>query len=371
MSLPHPEGELPEEDLAYLEDEQLAKEVVALLDEADRCTARAVHRIDAMDRRRSFEKEGYLSLTSWLRDRCRRTASAAKSLVAVARSLRTMPKARHAYNRGAITFPAVQMLGIAADAHPDTFSRDEAMLVEHATQLSPSALRKTLDYWTQAADGEAGVEAAQRRFSRRKLFVSQTIDGMVRLDGDFDPVGGETLLAAIRSLSDSGALDPSDKRTGPQRQADALVDVCRTYLDGDTHQSGGGRKPHLSVIVDLNTLETSSGAISEFESGTVVDAETARRLACDASVSRVIVSGASAPLDVGRSTRSVPAGLRRALVVRDRECTYKGCDRPPQWCEAHHIEHWAQGGDTSLANLRLLCRRHHRMMHPEPREADP
>ena len=95
----------------------------------------------------------------------------------------------------------------------------------------------------------------------------------------------------------------------------------------------------------------------------MISPETARRIACDAGVSRVLTKGDSEILDVGRTTRSVPAALRRALALRDKGCTHPGCTRPHHWCDAHHIVHWADGGETSLANLVLLCRRHHRMAH--------
>jgi hypothetical protein len=91
--------------------------------------------------------------------------------------------------------------------------------------------------------------------------------------------------------------------------------------------------------------------------------ETVRRIACDAAVSRVMTMGRSEPLDVGRRTPVVPAAIRRAVIVRDGSCRFPGCDRPPPWCDAHHVVHWADGGHTALSNLVLLCRRHHRMVH--------
>ena len=104
--------------------------------------------------------------------------------------------------------------------------------------------------------------------------------------------------------------------------------------------------------------------------------ELVRRVACDASVSRVLTLGASEPLDVGRRTAVVPAPMRRAVVVRDVHCRFPGCDRPPPWCDAHHIRHWAHGGATALWNLVLMCRRHHRLVHEgsfrvEMREGQP
>jgi hypothetical protein len=88
-----------------------------------------------------------------------------------------------------------------------------------------------------------------------------------------------------------------------------------------------------------------------------------RRLACDAAVLRVVLAAGSQPLDVGRRTAVVPPAIRRAVIVRDRPCRFPGCDRPQSWCDAHHVVQWADGGPTSLANLLLLCRRHHRTVH--------
>jgi HNH endonuclease/Domain of unknown function (DUF222) len=94
-----------------------------------------------------------------------------------------------------------------------------------------------------------------------------------------------------------------------------------------------------------------------------VPIELARRIACDASVMRVVMAGESEPLDVGRRTAVISPALRRAVIARDRRCRFPGCDRPPAWCDAHHVQHWADGGTTSLDNLLLICRRHHRMLH--------
>jgi hypothetical protein len=94
-----------------------------------------------------------------------------------------------------------------------------------------------------------------------------------------------------------------------------------------------------------------------------VIAETVRRVACDASVSRVEVGAAGEPVNVGRASRTIPSALRRALVVRDGGCRFPGCDRPPEWTDGHHVRHWADGGETTLQNLVLLCRRHHRAVH--------
>ena len=94
-----------------------------------------------------------------------------------------------------------------------------------------------------------------------------------------------------------------------------------------------------------------------------VPGTTVRCIACDASLARVVMAGGSEPLDVGRRTHVTPPSMRRAVIVRGRHCRFPGCDRPHPWCDAHHVIHWADGGETSASNLLLLCRRHHRLIH--------
>jgi hypothetical protein len=114
--------------------------------------------------------------------------------------------------------------------------------------------------------------------------------------------------------------------------------------------------------MDLAALEARLGGRSSLDDAGTVTPGTARRIACDATISRV-TDGSSEPLEVGRRTKVVPAPLRRAVAVRDGGCAFPGCERPPGWCDAHHVRHWADGGDTGLSNLVLLCRPHHRLVH--------
>jgi hypothetical protein len=140
-----------------------------------------------------------------------------------------------------------------------------------------------------------------------------------------------------------------------------LVELCRDYLDhGDTPLSGG-RRPHVTLHVAAEALHGLAAEPCEVDGAGVVTPQAARRIACDAAVTRLSVDGDGSALDVGRATRSVPPALRRALEARDRGCVI--CGRPARWCDAHHIVHWADGGPTSLDNLVLLCRHHHRLIH--------
>jgi hypothetical protein len=157
--------------------------------------------------------------------------------------------------------------------------------------------------------------------------------------------------------------DAGDRRTTPQRRADALGEICHQWMDGANRPSIAGERPHLTVTLDLETLERRAGRRCELDDAGRLSAEDARRIACDASVNRIITAAESGPVEVGRRSPVVPAALRRALVVRDAGCRFPGCDRPPGWCDAHHVVHWADGGATALDNLVLLCRPHHRMVH--------
>ncbi len=192
--------------------------------------------------------------------------------------------------------------------------------------------------------------------------------GMVRVDADLDPIAGEALLCAIGAIVDAEAKAPqgeSDRRSFAQRRADALGEICMQYLDRSDRPKAGGERSQVALLVDLQTLQgkRSATGVAELEHAGPVGTDTARQLSCDSALTRIVMGPGSEPLDVGRKTQVVPAPMRRALVARDRECRFPGCDRPPPWTDAHHVIHWADGDPTSLKNLVLLCRRHHRLVH--------
>jgi hypothetical protein len=174
-------------------------------------------------------------------------------------------------------------------------------------------------------------------------------------------IEGETLLTAIDALMPPPT--ESHSRTTSQRRADALGDLARSFLEGSELPIVGGERPHINVHVDVAALQGRGGGLHETESGVVTDPESIRQLACDACVSRIVFGPGSEVLDVGRKTRVIPAGLRRAVVARDRRCVRRGCTRPARWCDAHHIIFWADGGMTIVDNLCLLCRYHHTQIH--------
>lgn len=314
--------------------------------------------------------EGYGSTTAWLISRSGDPPGVCRSRVRTARNLRHMPATRSAFLAGEVSEPRVRLLVEARATNPELFERDEGMLVTQAGALDARSFPKAIAYWRRLADHEGHLNDADRAFQRRRLHTSVTWNGVVRIDGDLDPEGGATVITALRSLTDPCQVDTTDHRTPTQRRADALVEICRRHLDGTDRPVVGGERPHVTVTIDLESLEGRAGHTCEVGPTGVITSEAARRLACDARVSRIITRGDSQPLDIGRATRTIPPPLRRALNTRDGGCSHPGCDIPTEWCDAHHIQHWANGGPTSLDNLRLLCRRHHRAAHdhaPYPR----
>lgn len=283
--------------------------------------------------------------------------------VRLARALEQMPLTADALAQGEVSSAAVGLLVVAQQACPEAFAGSEGWLVEAARTLSFAELRSAVAYWRQAADREGAELEEERRFERRRLHVSPMLDGMVRVDGDLDPETGQTLITALRAVQDADVRTGPDLRSPGQRRADALGEVCRRWLDSVDRPSVAGERPHVVVTIALESLSGRLGRRCELEDAGTITPEVARRWACDANVSRVITDARSEPLDVGRRTRVVPPPLRRAVAVRDRGCAFPSCDRPPGWCDAHHVRHWADGGETTLENLVLLCRAHHRVIH--------
>ncbi|WP_300010811.1 HNH endonuclease signature motif containing protein, partial [Pseudonocardia sp.] len=173
------------------------------------------------------------------------------------------------------------------------------------------------------------------------------------------------MFDAIATLIDAGARPRTadDDRTPATRQAEALADACGFVLDHGSAEhlpSGGGRRPHLNIIVTLDDLQRRArAAVLDF--GGTLSPEALRMLCCDAAVIPVVMGSAGQPLDIGRRTRVIPEGVRRAVTVRDRGCAR--CGRPPSWTEIHHIVPWEHGGPTRVDNCVMICRACHRLVH--------
>lgn len=210
--------------------------------------------------------------------------------------------------------------------------------------------------------------------STETLTLSSTPTGMTRLIAELAPVNAaivkDAILAFSAPQSASAATDdtgsrqtcPDDRAPG-KRRVDALVTLisAAAKLDGEDAPKVGPCA-RMTVTVPLTALTDRIG-VPLTSTGDHLDAGAARRLACDAEIIPVVLGTNSEPLDVGRSKRLVPKGIRTAVELRDGGCTFPGCDRPPQFCEIHHVVPWAAGGETALLNSAMLCTTHHQIVH--------
>jgi hypothetical protein len=153
-----------------------------------------------------------------------------------------------------------------------------------------------------------------------------------------------------------------DQRSTARRNADALVEAMSGLLDEGQLPTQGGQRPHLALTMRLSDLIDGLGS-AVLDTGGRLSAAEARRLACDACIVPLVLGSDSMPLDVGRQQRLATTALRDALAQRDKGCAFPSCDRPPRYCHCHHIVHWADGGETKLSTMCLLCEHHHVIVH--------
>jgi hypothetical protein len=414
--LPAAVDELEAEDLDRLADTALAEQLLELRRLADRLEGQWLRRVAAVDARGAAgadQGQSVPSTAGWLRNRLRLGAGAATSAVRTARALFRGPlsETAEALTSGQISAAHARVLAQGTHHLPDHVTAEaEPVLVEAAARLDPPQLRQAVGYLLAVADPDGADRERERRHARRGLWLAPTLDGMVAVDGLLEPEAGQTVLAALEPLARPN--DADDTRRGWERNADALCELARRSLEGGQLPKAGGVRPQLLVTVDLDSLVGRPGGLGgDLHWAGPLDGEGCRRLACDGSVTRVLVTrqpgcqdpdgshppgsgpddqhldpgelaglqerlraamallpptlgGApSQPVNVGRATRVVQPAQRMALAVRDGGCVFPGCDRPLAWCDAHHLWHWVDGGPTDLANLALLCRAHHRTVH--------
>ena len=352
-------------------DDELEKAVVGLKKLIDAQNAELLLLMAEFDRRKIASTECELSTTAWLKHTCRMSATEASGTVKTARALADMPSVAEEALAGNVVQSSVRLLARARDTHPDEFIEHEAVFADIATYLDGRDLRRAVSHWEQQVDFPSALADTESARRSRRFYFNQSYRGMWNATGDLDPESGHVISTALRSLTDPANLDADDTRSMPQRKADAFTDICRFFLDhSDTVQTSRGEKPHVTVTVDYRVLTGELRKLAEFD-GTAVDPESVRRLTCDAGIIPIVLGSDSELIDIGRKTRTISAALRRALEDRDGGCSWSGCTAPVSWCDAHHIIHWADGGNTNLDNTRLLCRKHHTATHdgrsgPEP-----
>ncbi|MGH8167999.1 MAG: DUF222 domain-containing protein [Woeseiaceae bacterium] len=335
----------------------------ASIDDLDRAIGNLAARINASTHdflvliRRFDERAGWLrwsfdNCADWLHYRCDISRSAAREKVRVAHAMKALPAIAMAFAKGELSYSKVRAL--TRVARPD--SEDELLTFALNTTASRVEERcRELRCGTTASTDDAVRAHARRELRMRRDDARGTITITVELPFET----GELVDKALdRSMEASAASDPefSEESWNAQR-ADALVQMAKAYLAGDAE--GVSDTPdhyQVTVHVDESALRGSAGG----RSGLPI--ETVRRIACDSDLIVLVRDKDGNPLSVGRKTRVVPIAIERALWARDKGCRFPGCGRK-RYVHAHHIVHWSAGGVTSLANLMLLCSKHHTLLH--------
>jgi len=358
-------------ELEQMSDDVLDKSTTDLARSVSVAQTRLAVQVREAERRNIPEELYGLGTTGWLRYTTAMTTAEASGMVKTGRAMAHMSTITEKALRGDIPHHSVRLLAQARDRHGDEFSDHEAVFADIGTHLSVKDLRRAIDHWEQQINYHDAIHDAHKRDQLRSLYHHQTIEGLWDTRGTFTPEGGHIMRQAVDGICDSQNLDTGELRSPAQRRADAVVDICSFWLDHNPDAvTSAGDKPHVTVTVDYDILAGHLKRLPEID-GSAVTPGTMRKITCDAAIIPVVLGSEGEPLDVGRKTRTIPSALRRAIEARDTHCTWPGCHAPPSWCDAHHDVHWADGGDTSLENCRLLCRRHHTAVHRDDDNKSP
>ena len=307
----------------------------------------------------------------------KQSRGAAKGEVKLAGQLAEVPATAEALDAGEITPRHARLIAEAAEAAPPEAPIDEEALLIAAGEQPADLFGRTVRGHLHELAGDDLAARRRRQRQRRELRWKQDPDGMYELVGRFDPVAGARIETALTATANKlwHAEDPKRRASAKQRLADALELLVtggghahRAGADGrSTGRSTGHCAGQCAQGVDLLVIadyDTVAGQLTNPRLGdrTPLSAEELRALACDANILPAIFDRKGQPLWLGRGRRQVSAAQRIALVARDGGCI--GCGANPNWCQAHHIRHWAHGGTTDIDNLCLLCSHcHHHEVH--------
>lgn len=349
--------------------DRLGDQIAELSVHLEAATARLLALIREFDARKGWAN-GFRSCAEWLAWRVGLAPGAAREHVRVARALGTLPALAEAMARGELSYAKVRAL--TRIATPET----EARLLAVGRAGTAVHVESIVRGWRRM-DQQAEAREAVRQHASGALHVYQEEDGTVVLRGHLTAEVGTLLLRALDAARETlyhrrrgtGEALPvthpaAETPTRPQQQADALALLAETALHHGLDPGAPGERYQVVVHVDAAVLaNTAQPGQSVLDDGAHVPAGTPQRLACDAS--RVVMrhDQDGRVVEVGARTRTIPPALRRALQHRDKTCRFPGCN--VRVAEGHHVRHWAHGGPTSLSNLALLCRRHHRAVHEE------
>lgn len=400
---------LLESDLVTLSADEHTQLVASLVKAQSRLQAATLDAVAAFDTADVAAVSRHRTTKQWLERRTRLSAGAASALSRQARAVRDhLPETRDALAAGQITPQHASVIAtVVRTVGAEHAQVAEPILVGLARRADPATVGRATAAILAEVHPEKAEKALHDAYERRGLRV-KVVGQLGYLDGVFDLESTELIQSALMPLMRPAGV--ADARTAEQRRADALLDVVVHHLDHADMPTQGGHRPHLSVVVDADQLPPAEGAdgadlgldgppseglapgrggvessrtrgwagvISLPWTAAAVPASVARRWACDAVITPVMArllrrprqrvpleaDPAWLPLAVGRSQRTATTAQLKALAVRDGGCIHPGCSRSAAYCDAHHIVHWADGGETNVANLVMLCRHHHRTLH--------
>ena len=368
-----------DEDLNAVDIHRLGDAIAETSAHIDLAKHRLLEMLRVFDQREGWAGYGAKSAAHWLSWRTGLLPGAARERVRVARALGELPGIDAALRRGVVSYSKVRAMTRVATAE------NEETLLEMAGHATASELEKIcrgLGAVQEAgAARQAGEEVAKRWVRHRR-----TDDGMVRIEAQLTADEAEMVLKALaearkppeKEADQEGDQEAEQKPGGigvpagtpmGARQADALVRIADSFVaTGSEHgvegngAATGAERTQLFVHLSEQRLDPDGPLEATLQDGTTLSPQALLRLACDCKLVPVRTGEGGQILDVGRQTRSTPRRLRRAVMARDRKCCFPGCDNVA-FLDTHHIEHWAQGGETTLANLVLLCRHHHVAVH--------
>jgi hypothetical protein len=359
MKRPFPETSLRRCSLAELE-----AQITELAGQLNAANYRWLTLIGEFDRRQGWADGSLHSCAHWLNFKCGLDLGAAREKVRVASALPGVPKIAAAMKRGELSYSKVRALTRVAT--PAT-EENLLMIALHGTAYH---VEKVVRLFRRAQEAEELSREAQQQ-ARRAVEYWYDTDGSLVLKARLPALAGgllvkalEVALEAVPATKLNVEFAEEQPISYASRRADALARVAEGYLQnpGDAAEVSTADRFQVVVHVDAETLKDQTAGRCHLEHGPSLPAETVRRLTCDASLIRIVENERGEPLDVGRKTRSIPPAIRRALHARDPGCCFPGCTYQ-RYLDAHHVEHWAEGGETKLKNLVHLCRTHHRLVH--------
>jgi hypothetical protein len=371
-----------------LSNRELAAQITELSGHLNTSNHRLLVLIAEFDRRSGWADGGVTpSCAHWLHWQCGIGLGAAREKLRVAHALESLQRISEAMSRGELSYAKVRAVTRVADAsneevwldvaRDNTAHRVEKLVTQYREALEVAELtrearqqasRTVRCHWDR--DGSLVIRA--RLPAETGALVLKALDCVVEEmppTGSLTPQTGEEMPAGGgAAVRPDGADVPAGTSSNPatptwsMRRADALVVIAESFLAHGAEALVSGDRQQIIVHVDAATLATDAPGRCELEEGPSIAAETARRLACDASLVTIVEDERGEPLNVGRRTRAIPPAIRRALAARDKGCRVPGCTHS-RFVDGHHVRHWAEGGETKLSNLVTLCRFHHRAVH--------